>query len=187
MENRALEGPCGLPSYSQDFCIPVASDRPTILTIADPQQSTFVFPRSFRGDDDHITVLILAWTYILSARWAEIIRGASGPEYSNCEAEWDDENIPLERAPTGSTTAIIDLGDIDDEAARWWAAVLAIEGGWNASIPSDKGPILHSPWYTKLVSEQRFTLSRGMKSRPLPARHRAASCGIVFHHLALSF
>jgi hypothetical protein len=183
----AAQGPCDLPSFDQEFFIPVASDRPTILAISDsdPQQSTSVFPRSFsEDDDDHITVLILAWTYILSARWAEIIPGASGPEYSNCEAEWDDKNLPPERAPTDSTAAIIDLGDIDDDAARWWAAVLAPEGGWNASIPSDRGPILHSPWYTRLVSEQRFTLSRGTKSRPLPAQHRAASFTTALRYLS---
>ncbi|KAF8861685.1 hypothetical protein BDZ45DRAFT_586758 [Acephala macrosclerotiorum] len=180
---RTALGDYDLPSFYQEFFIPVASDRPTILAISDPQQSTFLFSRSF-NEDDHMTLLILAWTYILSARWAEIIPGASGPEYSNCEAEWDDKNVPLERAPTGSTTAIIDLGDIDDGAARWWAAVLAMEGGWNASIPSDKGHILYSPWYTKLVSEQRFTLSRGTKSRPLPAQHRAASFTTALRYLS---
>ncbi|KAH6706238.1 hypothetical protein BKA61DRAFT_558683 [Leptodontidium sp. MPI-SDFR-AT-0119] len=179
---RTAQEPCDLPSFDQEFFIPIASDRPTILTISDPQQSTFVFPRS--EDDDHITLLILAWTYILSARWAEIIPGASGPEYSSFEAEWDDKNIPLERAPTGSTTAIVDLGDIDDDAARWWAAVLALEGGWNASIPSDKGPILHSPWSTKLVSEQHFTLSRGTKLRPLLTQYRAASFTTALRYLS---
>ena len=172
---RTTQGPCDLPSFDQEFFIQVASDRPTILAISNPRQSGFVFPRYFGEDDNHITLLILAWTYILSARWAEIIPGASGPEYNNYVAEWDDNNISFERTPTGSTTEIIDLGDIDDGAARWWAAVLALEGGWDASIRSDKGHILHSPWYTKLVSEQRFTLSRRTKSRPFPAQYRAAS------------
>ncbi|RFU31114.1 hypothetical protein B7463_g5222, partial [Scytalidium lignicola] len=181
---RTARGPCDLPSFDQEFFIPVASNRPTILAISDLQQSAFVFARCFSEDDNHITLLILAWTYILSARWAEIIPGASGPEYSSCEAEWDDKNISFERASTGSTTAIIDLGDIDDDAARWWAAVLAVEGGWNASVPSDRGHILHSPWHTKLVSEQRFTLSRGTKCHPLPAKHRAASFATALHYLS---
>ncbi|TVY23926.1 hypothetical protein LHYA1_G007270 [Lachnellula hyalina] len=171
---RTAQEASDLPSFEQEFFIPVASDCPTILAIADPQHE----------GDNHITLLILAWTYILSARWAEIIPGASGPEYSDCEAEWDDKNIPFERAPTGSTTAIIDLGDIDDDAARWWAAVLALEGGWNAYISSEKGHVLHSPWYTKLVSEQRFTLSRGTKSRPLLAQHRAASFATALRYLS---
>jgi hypothetical protein len=76
------------------------------------------------------------------------------------------------------------LGDIDDDAARWWAAVLALEGGWTATIPSDKGRILHSPWYTKLISEQRFTLSRGTKSRPITAQYRAASFATALRYLS---
>ena len=184
---RTAQRPCDLPSFDQEFCILIASDCPTILVISDhhPQQSALVLQPCFsEDDDDHITVLILAWTYILSARWVEIIPGASGPEYSNCEARWEGQDISSERAPTGSTTSIIDLGDIDDDAARWWAAVLAVEGGWNASIPSDKGHILHSPWYTKLVSEQRFILSRGTKSPPLPAQHRAASFATALRYLS---
>lgn len=180
---RTAQGPCDLPSFNQEFFIPVASNCPTILAISDLQQSEFVFSRCFSEDNNHITLLILAWTYILSARWAEIIPGASGPEYSNYEAEWDDKKIPFERASTGSTPALIDLGDIDDDAARWWAAILALEGGWNTSIRSDKGHILYSPWYTKLISEQRFILSRGTKSRPLPAQHCAASFATALRYL----
>ncbi|CZT02787.1 uncharacterized protein RAG0_09806 [Rhynchosporium agropyri] len=137
---RTAQTSCDLPSFDQEFFIHVASDQPTILTMSDLQQSTFVFPRSSNEDDDHVTLLVLAWTYILSARWAEIIPAASGPEYSSYEAEWEDKNILLTNAPTGTTTAtaVIDLGDVDDDAARWWSAVLALEGGWNTSIPSDK-------------------------------------------------
>ncbi|KAH8654032.1 hypothetical protein BGZ60DRAFT_519508 [Tricladium varicosporioides] len=178
---KTTQGFCDLPSFDQEFLIPVASDRPTTLAISDSQKSTFMFPRNAIEDDNHITLLILAWTYILSARWAEIIPGVSGPEYNNCEAEWADRNIPLECA---STTVIIDLGDIDDDAARWWAAVLALEGGWDASISSDKGHILHSPWYTKLVSEKRFALSRGTTSLPLPTQRHAASFTTALGYLS---
>lgn len=173
----AQVGACDLPSFDQEFFISVASDRPVILAISDPQESAaFVFPRcASEDDDDHMTLLILAWTYILSARWAEIIPGASGPEYSIHKAKWDDEN----------TIVSIDLGDIDDDAARWWTAVLAPEGGWNASIPSDQGRILYSPWYSKLVSEQRFTLSRRTKSRPpLAEQHCAASFTTALRYLS---
>ncbi|CZT41572.1 uncharacterized protein RSE6_01326 [Rhynchosporium secalis] len=172
------------PSFPENLVIDESFSNTIIAK--DPQQSTFVFPRSSNEDDDHITLLVLAWTYILSARWAEIIPGASGPEYSSYEAEWEDKNILLASAPTDTTTAtaVIDLGDVDDDAARWWSAVLALEGGWNTSIPSDKGHILHSPWSTKLVSEQRFILSRGTKSRPLPSQHRAASFAIALRYLS---
>jgi hypothetical protein len=57
---RTAQGSSDLSSFDQEFTIPVASDQPTILTISDPQKSTSVFLRSFSGDDDHITLLILA-------------------------------------------------------------------------------------------------------------------------------
>lgn len=95
---RTGKGYCDLPSFDQEFFIPVASDRPTILVISDPQECAFSFPRCLSEDNDHTTLLILAWTYILSARWAEIIPEASGPKYSNYEAKWDDKNIPLKEA-----------------------------------------------------------------------------------------
>jgi hypothetical protein len=110
-----VQGSCDLPYFDQEFLIPVASDHPTLLSISEPQES----PRWFGEDDDHITVLILAWTCILSARWAEIIPGASGPEYTNDEAKWNASDFPLGNDSTGSTTEIIDLGDVDDDAARW--------------------------------------------------------------------
>jgi hypothetical protein len=181
---KTSQGSCDLPSFNQEFFIPIASDSPVILDISEQQQSASAFRPLLPEDDDHIALLVLAWTYILSARWAEIIPGASAPEYSNFEANWDLGNIHCGVMPTSSTKLIIDLGNVGDDAARWWAAVLALEGGWNASIPNDKGNILHSPWSTNLVSEQRFTLSRRSKSRPLPTQHPAASFSAALHYLS---
>jgi len=178
------QGSCDLPSFDQEFFIQVAADRPTVLDISDSPQSKFMFRGGFSEEDDHVTVLILAWAYILSARWAEIIPGASGPEYSHWEADWDHENVSNENAQSGSPTMNIFVGDIDDDAARWWAAILAMEGGWNASISSDNGVILHSPWHTKLVSKQRFTLSRGTRHGPLAPQPRTASFTTALHYLA---
>jgi len=152
--------------------------------ISNLRQSTFAFARECEEEDCHITLLILAWSYILSARWAEIFPGASRPEYSSCEAEWDNKTNSPGKATNGSSTSIIDLGDIDDDAARWWSAVLAPEGGWNASIQTDRGIILHSPWYTKLVLEQSYTLSRGTKPSHPPTQHRAASFATALGYLS---
>jgi hypothetical protein len=87
-----------------------------------------VIPRWFNEDDNRITVLVLAWAYILSARWAEVIPGASGPEYSDRQAEWDNSSIPSKTGPSDSNTVVISIGGINDDAARWWAAALALEG-----------------------------------------------------------
>jgi hypothetical protein len=167
--------PCESPSFDKDFFIRVASESPTILSMSDTIQPTLGLQRCSTEENDHVTLLVLAWTYILSARWAELIPGACGPDYSEFKAGWDDQSTIFDEAPTGSSTLNVDLGDISDDAARWRAAVLALEGGWNTTIISGGGYTLHSPWYTKLVSEQRFTLSRSTKSQPQKVQSPASA------------
>jgi hypothetical protein len=135
------------------------------------------------GDSDHIALLVLAWNYILLARWAEIIPGASDPKYTKFKAQWDDRNIISENNSATPTTINIELGDIS-EAARWWAAVLALEGGWDATILSGRDNVLHSLWYTKIESEQCFTLSRSTKSCFLTAQHYAASLATALRYFS---
>ncbi|TVY52889.1 hypothetical protein LCER1_G005241 [Lachnellula cervina] len=169
-----MQGSCDLPSFDQEFLTFVATNRPTLLSVSEES------PRWFGEEDDHIAVLFLAWTYILSARWAEIIPGAIGPEYNSNEAIWTDSNFSLDKR---SNTSIIDLGDVDDDAARWWAAVLAVDGGWNTSIPRDDGPTLHSLWHTKIVS-QPLILTRSTKSHHNPTQHRPpASFTVALRYL----
>lgn len=183
---KTSQGPCDLPPFDTEFFFHVASDRPTILDISNSPNSAFEFRRFLNDNDsdDHIALLVLAWTYILSARWAEIIPGASGPVYSSSEAQWDDERIGLGKAFNGSTTTIVNLGNFDNDAARWWAAVLAAEGGWIASVSSNKGRALYSPWHTKLISEHRFILSCNLRSRPILASSCAASFTTALRYLS---
>ncbi|TVY34829.1 hypothetical protein LOCC1_G007401 [Lachnellula occidentalis] len=160
-------------SFEQNFLIQVASDTPVVLDISDAQ------PRWFEEEDDHVAILILAWTYVLSARWAEVIPGACVPVYTNNEAKWD---VSKSESPMGSSADIIDLGDVDDAAARWWTAVLAVDGGWNTTLLNDRGGILYSPWYTKLVSSQHFVLSSRSKSH-----YSSGSCPVASFTAALRY
>ncbi|KAF4630954.1 hypothetical protein G7Y89_g7181 [Cudoniella acicularis] len=178
-------GNCDLPPFEREFRIPVASDRPVVIEIEDLKPDSVVFSRCLGEEgNDHVALLILAWTYVLSARWAEIIPGVLGPEYTSWEAGWEEEGKAdeSERAFTAITT--VDLGDIDDDAARWWSAVLAVEGGWKACIQNEKGHILHSPWYTKLISEHRFILSRSLKCSLPQTQYHAASFTTALHYLS---
>src|SRR3954471_5852073 len=104
--------------------------------------------------------------------------GASSPKYTKFEAEWNGESS------TSSTSMLENLGDIDDDAARWWSAVLAIERGWDACITSDTSHNLHSPWYTTLETEHRFGLSRGTVSRRLRGQHAASSFTTAIQYLS---
>ncbi|KAL5323250.1 hypothetical protein ACEPPN_007784 [Leptodophora sp. 'Broadleaf-Isolate-01'] len=185
------QSPCDhgldLPSFEKDFSIQIAADRPVILELSETQNgfSGCEFLRCLRegkceGEGDHIAILILAWTYILSARWAEIIPGVNDIEYSTSQAQWRNDE-------TSAGEAIVGLGDVDDDAARWWAAVLAPEGGWTATISTNKGHLLHSPWHTKVISEQPFILSRSStssSSSPPPTHCSPASFTTALSYLS---
>lgn len=178
---RTTEGCCDLPPFNQEFLIWVATVNPAIITVSEPDQSTFLLSRRIDGDSDHTVLLFLAWAYILSARWAETMHGLSGPTYTEFEAEWEDKTVTLENDSTISATINIELGDITEDAGRWWAAVLAFEGGWKTTLSDDD---FHSPWYTKLQSKHRFTLSRSTKSRPCPAQYHAPSFATALSYLS---
>lgn len=117
--------------------------------------------------------------YILCARWAEIIPRAHGVTYSSDGAMREDGDMP-----SGGSISIIDLGDADDDAARWWAAVLDLDRDWDATISSDKGHILHPSWYMKLASIDRLTRLRSKKSHLPAGKYRAASSSAALRYLS---
>ncbi|EGD93582.1 hypothetical protein TESG_01124 [Trichophyton tonsurans CBS 112818] len=99
--------------------------------------------------DNHIAVLVLAWAYILSARWAELVSGAV-LEYNNNNSQIVDSDV-------SEPVIIVNTGKINGGAARWWTAVLS-KDGWEAYIPSDETRF-KSPWSIALKSPVRFRLS----------------------------
>ncbi|KAK2005230.1 hypothetical protein LZ32DRAFT_676305, partial [Colletotrichum eremochloae] len=174
---KTTSGPCDSPVFHDEVLIQVASDRSTVIEICDSYQLP-VLEQCYGEEDNHLTVLILAWAYILSARWAEMIPGASGPEYDSCTTAWADNY-------TSFPTTVVNVGDVDDDAARWRAAVLTPSGGWSAWIQNAKGQVLYSPWSTKLSTSHRLTLQRSKKScmRQNQAQNCAASYRAALHYL----
>jgi hypothetical protein len=86
-----------------------------------------------------LAILSFAWAYILSALWVEMqqsknMRPAPAQEddrihYLCAQAKWTcdgDEELGGDLE--------VDLGDVDDDAARWWTALLANGEGWRATI-----------------------------------------------------
>ncbi|EFQ99158.1 hypothetical protein MGYG_02170 [Nannizzia gypsea CBS 118893] len=103
--------------------------------------------RSWFGcEDNHIAILVLAWAYILSARWAELVSGSV--------LEYNSQTV---NSNNNQDIISVNAGIINDDAVRWWTAVLS-QDGWKAYIPSDTARY-KSPWSISLQSPIHFRLS----------------------------
>jgi hypothetical protein len=111
-------------------------------------------------EGNHLTILFLAWAYILSARWIELqsphtLIGScplGGIHYSDLQAARlrTEEDI-------SAGAIVIDIGEKAARAARWWAAILAPGEGWRATIEL-QDTIYRSPWSAHITSSQILQL-----------------------------
>jgi hypothetical protein len=155
---------CRLPSFEQRLDIPVSINSPTPLMLRHADH-TPNYRAWFNKEDNHLFVLILAWAYILSSRWAELMP-QSTVRYTDVKAKWTDaESVD---------SIIIDIGDADEEKARWWAAILAPREGWQADITSGEDRF-RSPWSIVYQDSPNLVLScRKFRSPPSRASGTAS-------------
>lgn len=112
-----------------------------------------------------IAILTLAWCYILSAKWVEMqtpIHLATEPGPMRLEGLvylTDLAQVGAGDMAAFSSAVHVDLGDISDDAARWWAAILASETGWEASVVHS-GQTYLSPWSIRIKTREKFILWR---------------------------
>ncbi|KAG8411854.1 hypothetical protein J3458_015150 [Metarhizium acridum] len=141
--------PCDLSPFHQDVVFQVASSCViTIVFVSDSHPATGL------GDclsvkSNHVTILTLAWAYILSARWAELIPGARLPTYNHHQDQSNAAN-KLRRLEDDSSPVVVDVGDVDEDAAWWWTVVLSTEDGWKASMKSNTGFHIYALWAIRI-------------------------------------
>lgn len=164
----ALSGHDCLPQFSQSHEIVLARYRPTLVYLTN--EPGIDYSQWFGGQDCHVTILMLAWAYVLSARWTEIIPGAEPIRYTNIRP---DPNPGYEKVT-------VDLGDVSADAARWWEAVLAPRQGWLATVNSEP-KALQSPWSIRLPPR---TIFRVTNSEFEPVTVSAASFSTALRYLA---
>ncbi|PIG83844.1 hypothetical protein AARAC_001789 [Aspergillus arachidicola] len=92
---------------------------------------------------NYLSVLYLAWAYILSARWVELLsRSADHECYMSYTAQECEDSQQLNK----HTLIQIDLSDdACEEEVLWWRAILYSENGWNATTKYNGHEYL-SPW-----------------------------------------
>lgn len=116
------------------------------------------------GEGNYLSILAFGWPYILSARWVEMQQSklaltgdktsGNGMRYLSTWANWIGESQNL-----SPNELEVDLGDLHDDAARWWAASLAPGEGWRADTKAD-GIVYRSLWSICIVATQQFKLRR---------------------------
>lgn len=145
-----------LPPFEQSLRIMVSVKQPVILTISNNDEHSEACARLTGSDNCYLPILILAWSYILSARWAEVLSEPCTLAYTRVKSA---EVIDTPRDNVNGDTTEVFLGDAKDEEARWWASVLAPGQGWEAQTQS-QGTKNLSPWSIDLQWDQEFILRR---------------------------
>ncbi|EFW18990.1 conserved hypothetical protein [Coccidioides posadasii str. Silveira] len=106
---------------------------------------------------NYLAVLFYAWSYILSSTWLErqpsTLAQTRRMRYLHCRANESDID---DTQHCGGFE--IDLCSMDDDAARWWAAVLS-PAGWQATV-FHNGHTYKSPWSVRNIDTRPFILRR---------------------------
>ncbi|PYI35268.1 hypothetical protein BP00DRAFT_363051 [Aspergillus indologenus CBS 114.80] len=135
-------GDCGVSGKrkARAASIPIGVQRPTPLRFGNDAFSVDEHDIDKPGVQRNvITVLVLAWLYIFSAELVERMQGGSTLVYTDSQADV---------TSVDDTYNAIDVGDVDQDAARWWAAILAPGPGWRATIMQTGSDRFLSPWST---------------------------------------
>lgn len=169
----------GLPPFHQQVQIGVASRKPISLSIADTPgirwKSWFL-----QGDQNYLAVLILAWTYILSARWVEIMPEGVCTSLVYTSSKADDYTPDSQSTPLQNHLSLpVDMKDAGPEEARWWAAVLAPCQGWQATMLMGEDNFV-APWSILLQPGYRFMLSTNSTFRTHSAAAPSSSEALYF-------
>ncbi|CAG8180083.1 unnamed protein product [Penicillium salamii] len=135
----------------------------------------------FSDDEKYISFLFLAWAYILSARWSELLsRSSEHP----CQVEFIPKSPDnTQEVPTGSgrqATIEVDVGDeIDEAEAFWWNAILCSDGDWNVSSVHHHKVYL-SPWSVSICGISGFSITR----KPLTEEAKLPSSATALDYIS---
>ncbi|KAF2803532.1 uncharacterized protein BDZ99DRAFT_399384 [Mytilinidion resinicola] len=150
------DGACDLKDKELNHKLIFGTRRATSFLLTDNSRFTDWPNNRDHTGCNYLAILAFAWAYILSAKWVEMqtpVNAKSGPrsqiQYQNWWEKEHNDNSPEEIA--------VDLGCLCDDAAQWWAAVIA--QAWTATSVIHGGVYL-SPWSVRISNNQRFKLQR---------------------------
>ncbi|UZP45269.1 hypothetical protein NXS19_013081 [Fusarium pseudograminearum] len=157
--------------------IKVATRKPVSLSISEPTESQKTAFPCFIRDQDYIYVLMLAWAYILSARWIDIMPGTCSLTYTDRQAISQQDTTECQ----GNENLIsVQLGHVSPQEARWWAAILAPGQGWQANLDYEQQTFL-APWSIDVQKDFEFLLLHS--TDPATTPYSAATFLDAIHYL----
>ncbi|KAJ4285690.1 hypothetical protein NW764_000955 [Fusarium oxysporum] len=172
-----------LPPFKDESTFYVAWDKPTkMILTADGRHSSATLPDIFGKHSRHIPVLLQAWAYILSARWADLVPGAHLFRHDISLSNGNTSRSPPEHNSKSPVT--INLGAVSEGAAQWWTALLSVERGWSATMSNKEGRCLHSPWSISLESEIPILISVKGKSTASASADVSTTLSEAYSYLA---
>ncbi|KAG5798302.1 hypothetical protein H9Q69_002699 [Fusarium xylarioides] len=166
-----------IPPFQQSVRIKVAVKKPISLSISQSTEGQNTELSCFLRNQNYLTVLILAWAYILSARWTEIMPGTCSLTYTECQATTHQDTTQYQ--DEGNLVSV-QLGDVSPQEARWWAAILAPGQGWQANVAYEQQTSL-APWSIRLQQSFGFLLLHTTDS--VSSIYSAATFSDATHYL----
>ena len=151
------------------------TDHEVLWGISNPTEITFDEQDRFQNwpevdnyaelptGNNHLAILTSAWAYILSALWKEY---AVSPQ--NFDEHGAANGLLYHGSESGSEVnprtddAVILVGPVSGQAARWWTALLANGQGWSVSCTRKRRRYL-SPWSIRRADTRRFSIRPSVK------------------------
>lgn len=137
-----------IPHFRKQFKLDVSVQKPTKICF---ENSARIYHNNFGDIGNHLGVLVLAWAYVLSARWAETMPGGA---ICYTAGEMEAGDLPVTHISQEKRTFA--AGTAAGGALRWWKALVAPGRGWLATISNNDQPSM-APWSTDILTPIRFT------------------------------
>lgn len=160
-----ISGPkeCGLGGCSKSTgrCPIVIGVRNITMVNADDEGLRSCGESGVRFSNGMTTAIVLGLAYIFSQRLIELQGQGDGASlsagymhYTDCAAAVHEGNE--KETPVSYTD--ISIGNVEDDAKRWWQAVLAPGQGWEAVVATDiEGPFF-APWAIRTGNKLSFKI-----------------------------
>lgn len=99
---------------------------------------------------NYLGILTLGWCYVLSARFVELYGQDATMRYTSSETAWHNESLPV----------VIDVGEVDEDVAQWWSAILAQRKGWEGIVKQSSDRTFFTPWTVTRTCETSFAIKQ---------------------------